>query len=279
MKKNLIILFCFAILAVNVYAGKGLLILTSDEIYTALHSELTNFVAHKEAMGFNVFTATVENAIAEYPYSTYPELYDSTVVQDKADHIRAFLRVAYTNMGFQYLLLIGNPDPDDFTQAGDTVGDVPMKMTYALGTSGSASTWHVPSDCYYRNLSSDWDKNNNGAFAEWNGDRGTGGMTLNPCELTVGRIPCYSSADYSITVSIFQKIINYETDNPTNYYSWRSKAFQPNPIDWSEAYGAEGNVSPIYMAENLRTNYYEPYGIYSTRLYEDYYTLFFLKAV
>ena len=271
MKKFIVIILSISALVVNVNAEKGLLILTSDEIYTGLKNDLTNFIAHKETMGFNVFTATVENAIAEYPYSTYPELYDSTVVQDKADQIRAFLRVAYTNMGFQYLLLIGNPDPDDFTQADDTVGDVPMKMTYALGVSGSASIWHVPSDCYYRNLSSDWDKNNNGAFAEWNGDRGTGGMTLDPCELTVGRIPCYSSADHPITASILQKVINYETANPTNYYSWRAKAFQPNPIDWSDSYGAEGNVSPIYMAENLRSNYFKPYGINSTRLYEDTY--------
>ncbi len=269
-----IILWFFASL-IPVHAEDGLMILTSDAIYNGLHTALTNFVAHKEQMGYTVFLQTVENAVATVPPATHMQLYDSPLATNElADQIRAYLRVSYTNLGYQSLLLIGNPDPYDYTVPSGTAGDVPMKMTYAVGTSAwaDASIWYVPTDVFYRNLSSDWDKNNNGLYAEWQGDHNvSGGLSLNPSELAVGRICCYGPEDYPAVAGILRKIINYETTPPTSFCSWRYRALQPDPIDWSDDYGAEGNVSPIFIAESLRTNYFKPRGIVTTTIREDDY--------
>jgi hypothetical protein len=272
-----IVLCCIAALVFGMTvksSAEGLLILTSDEIYTGLYTNLVQFIAHKEARGFTVFLTTVESATASVPPATHLYLYDSPLTTNEtADQIRAYLRATYTNLGYRYVLLIGNPDPDDVTQPGDSVGDLPMKMTYPIGTEASPSLWYVPTDVFYRNLSSDWDMNDNGLFGEWAADHNVqNGLSLNPSELSVGRIPCYGSRDYAAVVSILQKIITYETTHPTNFCTWRYAAFQPDPIDWTDAYGAEGNVSPIFIAERLRTNYFLPRGIVSLTIREDDYT-------
>lgn len=272
------LVWCYIAILVFGITGKsdaeGLLILTSDEIYSGLHTDLTNFVAHKEARGFTVYLTTVENAVADVPPATHMHLYDSPLTTNEtADQIRAYLRATYTNLGYRYVLLIGNPDPDDVTVPGDTVGDVPMKMTYALGTEANASIWYVPTDVFYRNLSSDWDMNDNGLFGEWAADHNVqNGLSLNPSELSVGRIPCYGAQDYAAVASILRKIIIYETAHPADFCTWRYTALQPDPIDWTDAYGAEGNVSPIFIAERLRTNYFLPRGITTLTIREDDYT-------
>ncbi len=270
-----IFFFCLLYVLLSTFIrAEGLLFVVGDDIHFHCYDSITNYVAHKTAAGWNVHVMTRTEAFAVAPPEMRPELYDSLLAtNDPADRIKAAIRSVCETGSYAYLLLVGNPDPLDITQSSDDVGDIPMKMTYAVGTASwaSASTWYVPTDCFYRDLDTDWDKNDNGLFAEWNGDRGAGGLSLANCELNVGRIPCYSSEDYADVRAILNKSIWYVEDASTNYCKWRYTAFQPNPIDWSDNYGAEGNVSPIYMAEDVRTNYFTPNGIESTRVYEDSY--------
>lgn len=269
------IFFClfYGLLSSIIYAD-GLLVVVGDDIHSHCYDSITNYVTHKTAAGWSVHVMTRSDAFAAAPPESRPELYDSPLTtNDPADRIKAAIRSICETGSYSYLLLIGNPDPLDITKTSDDVGDIPMKMTYAVGTASwaTASIWYVPSDCFYRDLDTDWDKNDNGLFAEWNGDHGAGGLSLADCELSVGRIPCYGTEDYDDVRAILNKSIWYMEDAPTNYCEWRYTAFQPNPIDWSDNYGAEGNVSPIYMAEDVRTNYFTPNGIESTRVYEDSY--------
>jgi len=250
-----------------------LIIIAGQDVYAATYDALTNYAAQKQAAGWSVHLTSSSAAISAVPPHIYPALYDSLwTTNDRADQIKAYLRMVCSTGAYSHLLLIGNPDPDDITLAADSVGDVPMKMLYALGTTATASIWFVPSDCFYRELNSDWDLNNNGVFAEWNGDRGAGGLSLSACQLSVGRIPCYGAGDHAAVRAILAKSLAYERDLPANFCAWRYRAFQPNPIDWSDNYYAEGNVSPIFMAESVRTSYFLPYGIATTRIYEDHYT-------
>lgn len=251
--------------------GPGLLILATDTAF-ADSANLPEFILHKQDMGYRVFTQSVESAVATYPRDAHPELYDHSGPPDRADGIRAFLRATRATWDYRYVLLIGNPDPYDPTLPAHPAGDVPMKMVFPLGLRpGEENRWHVPTDAYYADLDTDWDLNDNGLFAEWNGDRGAGGVSLAQGELAVGRIPVYGVADVADLDKILAKTIAYETEGRAELPLWRRRAFLPNPIDWSDANGAEGNLSPIALAESLRTNLFLPNGIQATRLYEDDY--------
>ncbi|GEM_PF-3577719 len=263
---------CVAAMAAPVMA-QGLIIIAGQSFYTAGYDALTNFARHKEGAGWQVHLISATAAVNAAPAQLYPALYDSILTtNDRADQIKAYLRLVCSTGSYSHLLLIGNPDPDDFTQPADTVGDVPMKMLYPLGTNSSASLWHVPSDCFYRVLVGDWDLNDNGMFAEWNGDHASGGLTLAVCPLSVGRIPYYSTTEFAAVRAILAKSLTYAADQPTNFCTWRYRVLQPNPIDWSDDYNSEGNVSPIFMAESVRTGCFLPYGLATTRIYEDHYT-------
>jgi hypothetical protein len=82
---------------------------------------------------------------------------------DRADKIRQWLKDNYVSLGIQYVLLIGNPDPDSFKESGDSIGDIPMKMCYPryFGV-GEGS----PTDLYYSDLDSEWDLDVDGYFHE-----------------------------------------------------------------------------------------------------------------
>ena len=71
----------------------------------------------------------------------------------------------YIEKNIEYVLLIGNPDPDDQFDENDSIGDVPMKWTFPLNkyqyitrTPMYASDIKpCPTDYYYSDLSGNWD--------------------------------------------------------------------------------------------------------------------------
>lgn len=269
-------LFCLSVMVLCGYsAADSLLIIIGDDVYNACHSAVTNYIHHRENAGWNVRLVTRSEADTLAPPHQRPDLYDSVLAtNDPADRIKAAIRLIKETESYTHLLLIGNPTPYNFLEPNwDNVGDVPMKMVYPVGDASWAdwTIWHVPTDHFYSELMTDWDKNNNGLYAEWNGDRGAGGLSLANPELSVGRIPCYGPGNYADVVRILNKSVWYATNHPRDYASWRYSAFQPNPIDWSKNYGSEGNVSPIFMAESVRTGFFVPHGIDVTRIYEDSY--------
>ncbi|MBU0616734.1 MAG: hypothetical protein KKI02_03360, partial [Planctomycetes bacterium] len=224
-------------------------------------TKLDDYIAHKTAQGFSILVKTVEDIETEYTMALRPELFETT--DERADRIRAFLKDTYLDYGIEYVLLIGNPDPDDPTLPhGETIGDVPMKFCYP---DWGINPYHAPTDSYYTDLTGQWDLDGDGIYGEWDGDRGVGGVDLAGVEVIVTRIPYYD-ADLTWLDSILQKTIDYEA--PGADQSWKRRCFMPNPIDWSDNYGHEGNTSPITMAEWIKDTVLVPEGFGYYRIYE-----------
>ncbi|MFC1871389.1 C25 family cysteine peptidase [Chloroflexota bacterium] len=82
---------------------------------------------------------------------------------DKADKIRKWLKDNYVSLGIEYVLLIGDPNPDDTKNPSDFVGDIPMKMCwpryFRVGDG-------APTDLYYSDLTSNWDLDGDGFYHE-----------------------------------------------------------------------------------------------------------------
>jgi hypothetical protein len=127
-------------------------IITTNDI-EANSQELPFFIKMKENDGHSVKVVTEDEfngLTGQYP-------------NDRADKIRQWLKNNYATMGIDYVLLIGDPDPDSFKEGGDYVGDIPMKMCYPryfrIGDG-------APTDLYYSDLTSDWDLDNDGYYHE-----------------------------------------------------------------------------------------------------------------
>ncbi len=236
-------------------------IITSDDVQDYAGA-LDDYVAHKTAQGYSVLVKTVESIESEYTRAAYPDLFEST--DERADRIRAFLKDKYLDFGIEYVLLIGDPDPDDPDYGSDSIGDVPMK--YAL-PDNNYSNKDAPTDQYYADLTGQWDGDGDGLYGEWEDEPG---IELGQPEVIVGRIPHYSGPNVHLLNTILHKMIDYETVGADE--SWKRKCFMPNPIDWTDDYGREGNTSPITMAEWIKNNVLVGEGFYYYRLYEHAYT-------
>jgi len=141
-----------------------LVIITTNNIVA--HSEkLDNFIALKEFEGYDVLVVTETD-------------YGPLAGAETADKIRQWLINNDAAMGIEYVLLIGDPNPDDPSDAWvdvpsdpfDAVGDVPMKMSWIGYTDWEAwRDWAYhgyPTDMYYADLSGDWDLDNDGLYGE-----------------------------------------------------------------------------------------------------------------
>jgi hypothetical protein len=217
MKRSTLSLFSVLTLLVICKAhadSPGYVILTTTGI-VAQSSELTNFVAAKEARGFTV-------QVVQNTSSTQGGWCGNTnaLTGDlAAQHLRNWLTGHYTNAGgsqvIEYALLIGNPNP--------TNGDVPMKLCYPRNTNESSAT-----DYYYADLSGNWDINSNGFCGEWADFSTNGGPDLTS-EVLVGRIPFYGSIFNLDT--ILRHTIQYE-NALARQSSWRSKVLLPaSPVE------------------------------------------------
>lgn len=214
-------------------------------------TKLNNYVAHKQAQFYTVLVKTVEEIEAEYTRALKPHLFETT--DDRADRIRAFLKDKYIAYGTQWLMLIGNPTPG--------TGDVPMKYC-------DPDQYDAPTDSYYSDLTGRWDLDGDTLYGEHPDDAGTGGVDFAGPELYVCRIPNYSTNLTSLD-SILQKIITYENDMANE--SWRKSCLMPNPIDSSDSYGQEGNLSPVTMVEYIKNNALIPAGFSYYRILEHKY--------
>ncbi|MDI6851859.1 MAG: C25 family cysteine peptidase [bacterium] len=107
---------------------------------------------------------------------------------DLADKIRNGVRYYRENNGIRYLLLLG-----DFYR-------VPARIAYVrIGTNELSN--NVPTDFYYAELYSDWDRNRNGLFGEQ-----VDSINLIP-NVMVGRIPYHNLAELE---GYFTKVFNYK---------------------------------------------------------------------
>jgi len=218
--------------------GPGYVIITTTSIVQQ-STQLTNYVAHKRAMGFEV--TVVSNT------ATTLGGWGGGIGNAAAENIRAWLQGHRTNaqaeIVIDYALLLGNPNP--------TNGDVPMKLCYPRSTNED-----VPTDFYYADLVGNWDINSNGFYGEYADYTNTCGPNRH-YEVAVGRIPFYGSIQD--LDGIQRKIIQYEADSLTNS-SWRKDALLLMPNQDYSTWGY--SVGPI-----AESQVFTPEGWTYTSLY------------
>ncbi|MCK4886359.1 MAG: hypothetical protein KAS96_03165 [Planctomycetes bacterium] len=166
----------------------GYIIMTNNYVLQN-SNELANFVAHKQARGFEVTVVTEDD-------------WGGGSGVTAAENMRAWLIDNWADDGLaDYLLIIGNPDLGS---------DVPMlKLEY--------SSYDPPADYFFADLTGNWDLDGDGIYGESPQDFGEGGVDRN-WELLVGRIPFYgviADLDY-----ILAKTIDYECQF-ANQSQWR----------------------------------------------------------
>jgi len=148
-------------------------IITTNETFS--HSTaVAEFCFHKENLGFEVIVVTEDqvqsvegNPTAGYTFALitgldgYEDVTDAPAPGQRPDKVRKWLQDYYATLGLKYVLLIGNPDPDN-AQEGDMVGDMPMKDCQLHLTAD------VPTDFYFAELSEgNWDLDGDGLAGEY----------------------------------------------------------------------------------------------------------------
>lgn len=214
-------------------------IITTSEI-VAGSSVLDDYVAMKERLGWSVYVATEAD-------------WGGGTGDAASENIRAWLKANYAAMGIEYVMLVGNPDPG--------IGDVPMKMTYAWGSLDQTDAFMAPTDYYYADLTSNWDRDRDGYY-------GCIVMDLNAIkpihEVQVGRIPAYEG-DYATLDSILNKTMAYQSEDDT---AWRRNLLMPMAVlNYQYEGGWPVKVDGTNVAEAL-TQIAEPNGFDTFTLFE-----------
>lgn len=231
-------------LAANVLPGYA--IITTNNI-VANSAKLSAFISHKQAEGFNVITVT------ETQYGSL----SGQAPNGRAEKVRQWLKNRYVADNIEYVLLIGNPDPDE-PGISDNVGDMPMKMMYPRWE--QTDYRESATDFFYADLTGNWNKDGDAYFGEYYGDSGSGGVDY-MAEVYVGRIPVYSGVSGWVGKldSILRKTIDYETT--TAGTAWRRKALLPMAF-------SDVNTDGAYMSERMKSDYLNSRGYASYTLYE-----------
>jgi len=222
-------------------------IITTNSI-ESISTKLSDFVSYLSGKGFSPLVITED----EYAGLT------GQSPNGIAEKIRQWLIDHYSTYGILYVLLIGNPDPDDPSSGSDSVGDVPMKMCWPRNDQSSYK--ESPTDYFYADLTGNWDLNGNGYFGEYNGDRSTeteqGVDFAN--EVYVGRIPFYSGVmPVSDLDSVLAKTMAYGNAASID---WRKSALLPMSF-------SDGSTDGAYLSEAMMSNYLSPNGYSDYTLY------------
>jgi fibronectin type 3 domain-containing protein len=192
-------------------------IITSSDI-VANSTKLSEFVAHKEARGHKVWVVTETTF---FPYIGPPP-------NRTAERIRAFLQSNYLTHGFHYVLLIGDPDPDNPYIDGptDPFGDIPMKMCYANTILAGTLYTDTPTDMYYADLNGNWNPDGDAEFCSWYDFLQNSGIDL-WADVIVGRIPLAKKnpRDYAGLDAILKKTMDYQ--NGLHHGDWQRSVLLP----------------------------------------------------
>ena len=223
----------------------GYAIITTNAIVSG-SSNMGAFVTHLQNKGFAVYTVTETQ-------------YGPAAGQQRAINIRNWLFSNYVNLQIQFVLLIGNPDPDDPINPADSFGDVPMMMCWP--NPGSAFD-QTPTDYYYADLTGNWDSDGDTMYGEFGQDA----VDFGP-EVYVARVPVYDD-DYRTLDTILNKFINYGGANKSlmlpvaisNYQDEENVANLCTP-GWIRTDGLD---LPQYVIQNIAT----PAGYSSYVMYE-----------
>jgi hypothetical protein len=178
-----------------------LLVLTTDRL-AADSRVLPRFLAFRAAEGWAVDLATEAD-------------WDEPTGQDgdsRQDRIRAYLQERYASSPGAYLLLIGDPDPEQ--------GDLPMLNSYPVEAltryypdSTAENMSPTPTDFYYAELSAEWDCDGDGLPWDYPDDAEC--MDSQP-ELFVGRLPVYGG-DAEALDALLERILARDLEADKSY--------------------------------------------------------------
>ena len=187
--------------------NKGFVIVTSEALKSRL-TKLDDYVAHKEALGFNVEVITEKD-------------YGAGTGTTAAKNIRNWLHNNYKSKNLLYALMLGDSHP--------LKGQVPMaalscnyEEAQRLFDVGDPKVTPMdPSDMYFADCSgASWDLNGDKTWCgngDWHPDNGVDGNW----DVLVGRIPYYGeSSEYGKAEDlddILRKIVDYETEKNIDY--------------------------------------------------------------
>ena len=192
----LTVLLLLVVLIVPTYAfvkpKPSYIIITTNEIVYNSH-QLQNFISMKFHQGFRVKVVTEDD-------------FDHLVGQapnGRAEKIRQWLINNYEELNIKYVLLIGDPDPDDPTSPTDKVGDIPMKMCWK--NYSKCYEREDPTDFFYADLNSDWNADGDEFFCErhsWDTPESPLPDIIDKDQFWVkweGKLKCDSSGEYRIS--------------------------------------------------------------------------------
>ncbi len=147
-------------------------IFTTEKIFSESEA-LDDFCFHKESLGFQVVVVLEHRvqSVESDPLSGYcfvqvqglggyEDVSGAPRPNKRPDKVRKWLQDNYHYLGIEYVVLVGNPDPDK--------GDLPMKTCkpdsrpYFLWLVGDA-----PTDFYFAELQGDWDLDGDGDAGEY----------------------------------------------------------------------------------------------------------------
>ncbi len=167
-------------------SSRQFLVITTN----ALKSAFTPLLTHRASSaggGFTTYITTVE------------DIASGQSGRDLAEKMRNYIKGCYTNYGTQYVVLGGDADGPQASQAVPTRG--------CPATVGSYSDSYIPTDYYYACLDGTWDNDNDNIFGE-STDGVSGGDIDWLAEVAVGRIPADTTQEVQNAIN---KIIAYDT--------------------------------------------------------------------
>ena len=183
------LVFLLVVAFTSISFGGTYAIITTEEILNASlklnESDPNNFISHKENMGFDVLVVTEDD-------------FGGGIGDTAAENIRIWLQNNYESTDMEYVLLIGNPHPEE--------GMVPMK-----NIGDPASNNYCSSDVYYSELTLNFNLDGDGYYGETVDDMKYGHVEI-CANVAVGRIPYYDSIDD--LDQILSRSILYELATP-----------------------------------------------------------------
>ncbi len=228
-------------------------IMTTNAILENSRS-LRVFEDFKERQGFSVLTVTEDTQYSVLNEKGLGEGWGGGTGSAAADNLRQWLMNNYAALGINYVLLIGDPHPEQ--------GAVPMKKCWPRnGATKDSEYQDAPTDYYYAELTGDWDMDKDGRAGEFDNDFGAGGLDSG-VEVYVGRIPVYNN-DYNALDHILQKTIKYGQESGT--LDWRNRVLLPmKPLDDVQTFA-------YFLGEGIHRDVVVPSGWNSYRIYENNY--------
>ena len=184
----------------------------------------------------------------------------------RAEKIRQWLMDNYLALGIDYVLLVGNPDPDDPLDDSDNdkIGDIPMKMCYARFCEPEYREY--PTDYFYKDLVGNWDLDGDLFFGEIIAiDHEKNPPSLvNPDHFSIrwtGKIQLdYADDDYCLTVLADDGVRVYLDGDPV-----------PLIDDWTDHYKAGVHTKYFRVADaglhDITVEYYQKAGDAVIRLF------------